>query len=434
MDSEAEDTKSQLEPLPKKNKNKKNKKKKDSPPEPVPVPVQVRAKVQVVHEHPHKTPPIVGYFPSGFDPVNSSANGSDSTGFQVYRNRNMTKRLQLVVSPAGSPVEFVGTSYSGEAGAAHRAMYALGVFDKEAQTLKVVPIAANKIFRLEPKVKALEVADKEPVNSTMEELTPQLKAVKARQTTALWGTKKEIEKAKKKLALKQDDDPDAQKNLDVKMKNVVVNKKALESTEALVSRNIPPYDTSATTPQEAYILDQIILKGEWDYLEDIYNILHGEEADFKAYPTFVCNRIERLKKIKEESEKKKLSCIFSYINHLIKFKDQHSMDGVSSAKGHKIPNILRHKFSSMFPASESKRLPAEKINLLICYVLVLTLFSDEFRTDYRDIAKDLRMSVIPVRQLYEHLGCKFARQNNMSYATLPVPLKFPDSRTRKRKR
>ncbi|XP_027335914.1 DNA-directed RNA polymerase I subunit rpa49 [Abrus precatorius] len=427
MDSEPEDAEPKLQPHPKKEKSKKNKKKNDI----LPQPEQIEVTVEVVHEHPNKTPPVIGYFPSGFDPLKNYGDGSGPASFQLYRHRNMPKRLQLVVRPEGSPGEFVGTSYSGEAAAGHRAMYALGVLDKEAGSLKIVPIAGNKIFRMEPKVKGLEAADPEPATSTMEELTPHQKLA---QTTAIWGTKKEIEKAKKKLALRQDDNPDSQKNLDVKMKNVVVNKKALESTEAHVSRNIPPYDASATTPQEAYLLDQIILTGEWDYLVDIYNILQkGEEADFSAYPTFVCNRIGRVRKIKDESEKKKLSCILSYINHLIKFKDQHSID-FSSAKGHKIPNILRHKFTTMFAVSESKRLPPEKINLLICYILVLTLFSDDFRTSYTDIAKDLSMSVVPVRQLYEHLGCKISRQKDVWYATLPVPLKFPDLRQRKRKR
>ncbi|TKY59597.1 DNA-directed RNA polymerase I subunit rpa49 [Spatholobus suberectus] len=172
----------------------------------------------------------------------------------------------------------------------------------------------------------------------MEEMTPLQKLA---QTIAIWGAKKDIEKA-------------------------------LESTEAHVSRNIPPYDASTTTPREAYALDKIIIKGEWDYLEDIYNNLQlGDEADFSAYPTFVRNRIERLRKIKDESENMKLSCIFSYINHLIKFKDQHSID-FSSAKGHKIPNILRHKFSTMFAVSESKRLPPKKISRLICFVLVIS--------------------------------------------------------------
>ncbi|KAK7413041.1 hypothetical protein VNO78_04878 [Psophocarpus tetragonolobus] len=425
MDSDTEETKYKLA---KKEKNKKHKKKKDVPPQPG----RIEVEVEVVHEHPNKTPPVVGYFPSGFDPVkNHGGDGSGPSDFQVYRHRNMPKRLQLVVRPPGSSVEFVGTSFSGEAAAGHRAMYALGVLDKEAGSLKIVPIAGNKIFRLEPKVKGVRTSELEPAHSTLEEMTPQQKFA---ETTAIWGTKKDIEKAKKKLALTQDDDPDSQRNLDVKLKNVVVNKKALENTEYHVSRNIPPYDTSATTPQEAYVLDKIILKGEWDYLDDIYNNLQQEkEANFSSYPSFVRNRIDRLRKIKDESEKKKISCILSYINHLIKFKDQHSFN-VFSAKEHKIPVLLRHKFSNMFAITESKRLPPEKNSLLIYYVLVLTLFSDEFRTDYTDIAKDLSMNALPVRQFYEQLGCKISRQKNMFFATLPVPLKFPELRQRKRKR
>ena len=97
-----------------------------------------------------KIPPIVGYFPSGFNPQKNtdgeSEAGPDSTTVRVYRHRNMHKRLQLVVSPSGSPVDFVGTSYSGEAAAGQRCMYALGVFDKEKQSLRVVPIAANKVI------------------------------------------------------------------------------------------------------------------------------------------------------------------------------------------------------------------------------------------------------------------------------------------------
>lgn len=82
------------------------------------------------------------------------------------------------------------------------------------------------------------------------------------------------------------------------MQNVLVNEKALESTESHVTRNIPPYNASATTPQEAYVLDQIILKGEWDHLEDIYNILQqGEAVNFSSYPSFIRNRMEKLKKI-----------------------------------------------------------------------------------------------------------------------------------------
>ncbi|KAK4267522.1 hypothetical protein QN277_024291 [Acacia crassicarpa] len=433
MDSDTEDTKSQventehplgLEPLTKKAKKKK---KRERPP--------VQAKVRVLNDHPEKIPPIVGYFPSGFDPQKNLDNDSESTNIKVYRNKKMPKRLQLVVSPNGSSVDFVGTSYSGEATAGQKCMYALGVFDKETHSLKVVPIAANKIFRLDPKVRGLEYSDKEPENSTPAELTAKERADKAREATLLWGTKSSIRKAKKIQALRQEGDPESQKELDLKLKNVLVNKQALESTEAHISRNIPPHDVSATTPEKAYPLEKIIPNVEWDYLQDIYNLLQQDGADFNGYPTFICNRIERLEKIKDESEKRKVCCIFSYINHLLKFKEQHTVDCSPSAKAHKIPSIVRHRFSLMFSLPDSKWLPIEKINLLICYILVLTLFSDEFRTSYVDIAKDLKLSLLPVRQHYESLGCKIVRDGRLYYATLPVPLHFPELKQKyKRKR
>lgn len=58
-------------------------------------------------------------------------------------------------------------------------------------------------------------------------------------------------------------------------------------------------------------------------------------------------------------------------------------------------------------------------------LLVLTLFTDEFHTDYKDISKDLRMTTTPVRQLFEHLGCEFSKENGCFYAKLVMPLTFP---------
>ncbi|KAJ8558089.1 hypothetical protein K7X08_004855 [Anisodus acutangulus] len=115
---------------------------------------------------------------------------------------------------------------------------------------------------------------------------------------------------------------------------------------------------------------------------------------------------------KDENEKKRLAGILSFITHLVKFKDKHSMDGVSSSKHHKIPVILFQKFSSMFAIADSKRLPDEKRDLLISYVLVLTLFADDFHTD---IDKDLRMSAVTLWPHYEYLGCKFVREKNVSF-------------------
>ena len=99
-------------------------------------------------------------------------------------------------------------------------------------------------------------------------------------------------------ALNQKDDPRSQQDLDRKLKEVVINKEALESTSAHNSRNIPPYNDTATTPHEAYPLNKIIFKGEWDYLFDILELLQaGAKVEESAYSRFVCNRIHKLEEL-----------------------------------------------------------------------------------------------------------------------------------------
>ena len=125
--------------------------------------------------------------------------------------------------------------------------------------------------------------------------------------------------------------------------------------------------------------------------------------------------------------------ILSYITHLIRFKGRHSMDGVSSAKHHKLPNILSQKFSTMFASANDKLIPHDKLDLLISYVLMLSLFADDFCSDPSDIASDLRLNPVTLRTHYEFLGCKFVRENLYLVATLPVPLNFQTIKTKRRR-
>ncbi|KAF8379204.1 hypothetical protein HHK36_028633 [Tetracentron sinense] len=447
-------------------KKKKNKKRK-----------RLDVKTEILPEQPDKIAPLVGYFPTGFDPQKARTSEEDDPKVRVFRNKNRPNRLQLVVSPNGSNVEFVGTNFSGEGAAAQVCTYALGVLDKETQSLKIVPIASNKvflffilakkclifhffifslehgkflieieivglrelytsIFRLEPRVRGSDLGEKEPSNELKEEhLAQENRADRIRDLTNLYGTKKSITRANKLESLNQKEDPSAQKDLDRKIEGVVINKEALESAGAYTARNIPPHDSTATTPEKAYPLEKIILKGEWDYLLDVLELIQSEaEIDTKAYPSFVCNRFHKLGEIQDEVEKRRIACIFSYITHLIKFKDQRSADGIASAKYHKLPAILFQKFFGMFADSEKGRMSDEKNNLLISYVLVLTLIADEFQTDTSDIASDLRLNPMSLRMHYQHLGCKLSRVDKLLLATLPVPLEFPKVRAHRRRR
>ncbi|XWS49560.1 hypothetical protein CRYUN_Cryun12cG0013600 [Craigia yunnanensis] len=107
-------------------------------------------------------------------------NQSNPPRVKVFRNmaQRKTNRLQVVVSPSGSNMDFVGTSCSGEAAAAQVCRYSLGVLDKETRTLKIIPITSSKIFRLEPRVKSSETANKDASDSVTSELTTEKKGDK----------------------------------------------------------------------------------------------------------------------------------------------------------------------------------------------------------------------------------------------------------------
>jgi DNA-directed RNA polymerase I subunit RPA49 len=386
-----------------------------------------------VDENPNKLSPLVGYFPTGFNPYG----GDIQPKVGVFRHQRRSTRLELVVnSNCSNGVDFVGTNYLGEATAAQVCTYALGVLDKVTNSLKMVPIAGNKIFRLEPKIASAGVTDNnESPEITKEKPTMQETIEKINDLTQRYSTKKTINKVKKNKSLRQEQDAKSQAMLEEQLRNEEINEKAFETAgNEGEGRNIPPYDLSATSPEKAYSLDKIILKGEWDYLVDILHLSQeGDQLNPELYPSFVIRRVYKLDQIKDEEIKQRLACMLSYITHLVKFKDKHSMDGFASAKHHKIPNIFSVKFSEMFGNSDSKRLADEKRDLIISYILVLTLFVDDFRTDPSDIAKDLRMSNVQLRPHWEQLGCKIFKEEKADMVKLSVPLKFQTLRRKRRR-
>ncbi|KAL6537464.1 hypothetical protein OROMI_025998 [Orobanche minor] len=390
------------------------------------------------------TSPIIGYFPSGYDPVRNSddqeSESEHNCSVKVYRKSNSRNpknpRMEVVIGVSGSHVNFVGTNYSGEAKTPQLCNYALGVLDKETGVLKMMPIAANRIFRLEPAVGGMGQCEKEPLDEDKEEITKEEKADKLKKVGHAYLTKKDIRRDAKRESLRLTGVAGMEDDMDKELKEIKFNPEAVEALAPTTNaRNIPPYNEDATSSDMAYPLEKIIFKGEWDYLQDVFELTEaGSKVGPDVYPTFVCNRVHRFGNIKDESEKRRMAGILSYITHLIKYKDRHSMDGVSSAKRHKLPSILSQKFSSIFGGTKADRLPEEKQKLLINYVLVLSLFADDFRTDPSDIAKDLRVDPLTLRDHYQYLGCKFVSENKVFLATLPVPLEFHTLKRKRRRR
>jgi len=94
--------------------------------------------------------PAVAYFPTGYDPLAAAAAAAakdeSAPNTRLFRHEKHPTWVDLVVrSPGGGP-DFVGRSYAGEAATPQLCEYALGVLDKASGTLRVVPIAANKVI------------------------------------------------------------------------------------------------------------------------------------------------------------------------------------------------------------------------------------------------------------------------------------------------
>ncbi|KAL4179717.1 hypothetical protein AMTRI_Chr13g88690 [Amborella trichopoda] len=417
--------------------------------------------------------PCVGYFPSGFDPLRHNKNDGELK-IKAYRAVPNYKSwcMQVVVSPEGSNVDFVGTNYTGEAAVSQSCSYALGVLDKEKQILTVVPIAGDKVFRMEPRVRGLQYEDAVYEEPKEVENTPQIKrSDKIRNLTLNFGTRQAKHSSMKRAAaFMKEEDLGTQEGLEAYVSEVGKSTSVMTKTEALyqatkqVVRNIPPYDTEATTPDKAYLLDKIISPNEWAELSDVMELVEvgscGASAlKFKMqndyYPCFVRNRVGNIKKVHDIEEKKKLACIFSYITHLLEFlalqtenellrrllkaQSQAIYDLGEEGKkifgaGFRIPGMVLVNFLNTFFADRKEKFTKEKNDMVISYILVLTLFADGFTTDPSDICKDLKMKLPTLRKSYLELGCKLSTAKTGSIVTLPAPLKFPTLTTPYRRR
>lgn len=107
-------------------------------------------RVTQIRERPDRISPIVTYFSTRYDPCEvdeeTGEKVNETPKVTVYKHKDESKkRLQVVVSPPGENVEFVGTNYTGEQAAMQTTAYALGILNRETKTMRIIPVAHNKV-------------------------------------------------------------------------------------------------------------------------------------------------------------------------------------------------------------------------------------------------------------------------------------------------
>ncbi|KAI5068500.1 hypothetical protein GOP47_0016845 [Adiantum capillus-veneris] len=428
--------------------------------------------------------PFVGYFPSGFDPLQfkqeheTQSEQEDPGRLKVsaYQNteKYKTRQHQVVVTPPDTTLDFVGTNYLGEGAMWQPGNYVLGVFDKESLTLQLLPLSGTKVLRMEPRVRGLDYDVDSLSGVTDVEMSKEMMLQKRNLLTATFGTHKSrikqsrYERSRVKeeaLGDKEEIGRFFQKAGD--NASVLTTEEALQQANAAVKRNIPPYDLSATTPERAYIFDKIITLEEQNSLNDIelLKAAIGKEEKIsqlreeKAYPEFVLKRLYIMKNIEEERQNRGVM-ILSYMRHLLAFYNlpKHAIHSIVDPMGSHgnlessnaidlrsyahIPDAVVAKilkrFTTVHRDKASRTQSAEKRDLLISYIIVLGLMVDNFHADPYDLAVEMKKSISALKRYYMELGCKFKTvkeadrgvvdlksPQRLYEAVLPLPLQFP---------
>lgn len=93
----------------------------------------------------------------------------------------------------------------------------------------------------------------------------------------------------------QRNDPSAYEDIDLGISETNVN--ANDRQEPVLVRNIPPYDPTADTSENAYLLDEIIPKSMREHLLEIVRHFESGEISSKGYGSFVSKRVHKLKEL-----------------------------------------------------------------------------------------------------------------------------------------
>ncbi|CAM6126401.1 unnamed protein product [Calypogeia fissa] len=426
--------------------------------------------------------PYVAFFPSGFDPLQKTQNeeGDSRTEFAAYRNPKPMSRQRELVVQTQEDVDFVGSNYVGEAAGWQPCDYLLGVFDKEKGSLKLMSLAGEKVFRMEPRVRGLDygrVIDEEAPEEEGDTL--ERSRIKKRMLTEAFGTQRSrLRAARYERAQVKEADMGDFKDIEnlfqeaARNDDLLTNEQALQAANSAVSRNIPPHDVTATTPQDAYLLDKMITPDQWEALATEVNDLKSavlSKSKTQAvpgstvYPPYVLNRLKRIRVEGDNEGNQRRAVILLYIKHLLVFHSApHSVikkaadpwsvsttsNTVNLTESLGIPGPLVAKFLEIFTtkgigsakASRGCQRNKEHVELTISYVLVLGLIMDDFHADPHDLATELKMTVSEIRPHYQQLGCKLDQRKTSEKliagedpnsgklkwkVTLPVPLQFP---------
>ena len=240
----------------------------------------------------------------------------------------------------------------------------------------------------------------------------------------------------------------------LKMKNV----DTMDSSDNQIDTNdlekfsiIPVPNKDAKTPTEVYNINEILCINQAEFerytmelstkfaTATIENIKKWKELN--VYPEYICEHLSIFSNSKSGHHYKILKCKqLAYINFLLNLYRLKSaqLRSKTPLNSSEVPNPIANRILDQYTVVSTsngqnknvRSMPRRLKDKLICHILILALFIDDFSTNIDTFQKDLKISVQRIVDFYQALGCfiksKVTSVNNKKVvskiSTLSIPL------------
>ena len=160
----------------------------------------------------------------------------------------------------------------------------------------------------------------------------------------------------------------------------------------------------------------------------------------ELFPKFVEKHLRLQSEHKKKDVRKLMALI--YITYLMRFKKapKKSLDSEEEIATHlyNAPLVVQERFLEEFTeveegeSTQRRMISSKNKDKLISYILVLSLFVEDFQLDPSLITADLQENTTKINDHLRALGCEMTNTKEGRQAALKAPLKFPKPRLFKR--
>lgn len=366
--------------------------------------------------------------------------------FEGDQNNKKLKDRKMLVAET-TDMSYVGQNYGPLASTMQQnCKYYVGVLDKTTGKMK---ICDAEIFQMHPKPS--DIDDEVEAFSLPSTVTEKTFVEKNDMLTSAFGSKKKQRALESRLK-----NQIKGKALDKAMSSVLSQASSIEPVQLTDSNTeysiTPPINQKATTPGEVYDINYIVHPNEKQATAEASGVFFDATLDTiqqwrkeNKYPKQILSLLSRMPKTEERrSERATYIMYLYYLIHLHNLKQKQLRDKdplPTDWPDHVRFHLLKRFTQTISGTSKQRIMPARLKDKLVCHILVLCLFLEEFSLELTNLQTDLSKSH---EILYKHcqiLGCSTKVKKvtteegstSVRWATLSLPLQLPTQEQRKRK-